>query len=83
MATIKTAISIDEDLYSKVKDLSLHLNISKSQIFSQAVSYIIEKKDNLELLKKLNEVYSTQLDEMDSGYLESVKKSYSNSIKKW
>ena len=72
MPAIKTAISIDEDLYNKVKDLSSSLNISKSQIFSQAVEYFINKKNNLELLKKINESYSPELDEIDIEYLQSI-----------
>ena len=83
MASIKTAISIDEDLYKEVKNLSSKLNISKSQIFSQAVQYLIDKKTNLELLKKINESYSAELNEIDSEYLKAAKKSYSQIIDKW
>ena len=83
MPAIKTAISIDEDLYKKVKDLSSRLNMSKSQIFSQAVEYFIDKKNNLELLKKINELYSTELNEVDTEYLKAAKISYSKIIDKW
>jgi len=83
MATIKTAISIDEGLYIKVKDLSSRLNISKSRIFSQAVEYFIDKNDNLELLKKINDAYSSEINEVDPDYLIAVKKSYSKIIEKW
>ena len=83
MASIKTAISIDEDLYKEVKNLSSKLKISKSQIFSQAVQYLIDKKTNLELLKKINESYSAELNEIDSEYLKAAKKSYSQIIDKW
>ena len=83
MSAIKTAISIDEDLYEEVKDLSSRLNMSKSRIFSQAVEYFIDKKNNLELLKKINELYSTELNEIDTEYLEAAKKSYSKIIDKW
>ena len=83
MPAIKTAISIDEDLYKEVKKLSSSLNMSKSRIFSQAVEYFIYKKNNLELLKKINESYSEDLNEIDSEYIETAKKSYSKIIDKW
>ncbi len=83
MSTIKTAISIEERLYEEVKELSSRLNIPKSQIFSQAVEYFINKKNNLELLKKINESYSEVLNEIDTEYLEAVKKAYSPIIDKW
>ena len=83
MSTIKTAISIDEELYKKVQDLSSSLNIPKSRIFSQAVEYFIDKKNNLELLKKINDSYSSEIDEIDPEYLKATKKSYSKTIEKW
>ena len=83
MSTIKTAISIDEDLYKKVMVLSSKLKISKSQIFSQAVEYFIVKNNNIELLKKINEAYSSELNEINPEYLEATKKSYSKIIDKW
>jgi metal-responsive CopG/Arc/MetJ family transcriptional regulator len=83
MSTIKTAISIDEDLFNEVKDLSTRLNIPKSQIFSQAVQYFIDKKNNLELLKKINETYREELSEIDTDYLKAAKKPYSQIIDKW
>ena len=83
MSTVKTAISIEEGLYKKIKDLSTELKISKSQIFSQAVEYFIEKRSNLELLKKINEAYSHVIDDIDPEYLKGSKKIYSKIIDKW
>ena len=59
MATIKTAISIDKDLFDEVEALSHRIHLSRSQIFSQAVQGLIERKDNLTLLQKLNEAYGS------------------------
>lgn len=53
-STVKTAISIDSGIYRKVESLSRKLHISKSRFFTQAAQYMIEKNDNLELLKKIN-----------------------------
>ena len=83
MATVKTAISIEKSLYKKLKKLSEEINISRSQIFSQAVEYFINKKDNLELLKKINDAYSREIDNIDSEYLKATKKVYSKIIDKW
>ena len=57
MPTIKTAISIDKNLFDEVEELSHKIHLSRSQIFSQAVQSLIEKKNNLNLFKKLNEAY--------------------------
>jgi len=65
MPTIKTAISIDKDLFNEVEELSHKIHLSRSQIFSQAVKSLIERKDNLTLLQKLNKAYGSDTDGED------------------
>ncbi len=57
MAYMKTAISIDEGLFRKVEKLSTMLHMSRSQLFAQALEYLIDKSETLEIIQKLNEVY--------------------------
>jgi len=57
MSYMKTAISIDENLYRKAEKLSTKLNLSRSQLFAQALEYLLEKSETLEIIQKLNEVY--------------------------
>jgi hypothetical protein len=57
MSTIKTAISIDKDIYNDVVHTARKLHISKSRFFSQAAQYMIDHNKNLDLLKKINAAY--------------------------
>jgi len=57
---MKTAISIDKRLFSKAEKLSAKLHVSRSQFFSQAVEYMINKDESLDIIKRLNDVYSHQ-----------------------
>lgn len=57
MSYMKTAISIDEELYRKAEKLSTKLNLSRSQLFAQALEYLLEKSETLEIIQRLNEVY--------------------------
>ena len=57
MSYMKTAISIDEVLYKKAEKLSTKLNVSRSQLFSQALEYLLERSETLEIIQRLNEVY--------------------------
>jgi|GEM_PF-314501 metal-responsive CopG/Arc/MetJ family transcriptional regulator len=59
MPTIKTAISIDEDVYHEIERMTKRLHISRSQFFSQAAGYMITQKENIELLQKINAAYAT------------------------
>ncbi len=68
MAYVKTAISIDEELFNKAEKLSAKLHVSRSQFFSQAVEYMINKNESLNIIKRLNEIYS------DKDVLEEQKK---------
>ena len=73
MAVVKTAISIDESLFDKISKLSDEIKLSRSQIFSQAVRYFIDRKNNLELVRKINQTYSDVLDEDEIKLLEKSK----------
>lgn len=81
MAVIKTAISIDESLFDKINRLSEEIKLSRSQIFSQAVRYFIERKNNLELVRKINRAYSDVLDEDEMEQLEKSKRKYKEILK--
>ncbi len=81
MSTIKTAISIDKNLYNKVIELSSKLSIPKSRIFSQAVEYLIEKNENIELIKEINKGYPELLDENEKLLISKVKSKHSGLVK--
>ena len=54
MPTMKTAISIDKSLYRRVEALAKKLSLSRSQVFSQAVEYMIDRDENIELVRRIN-----------------------------
>ena len=81
MATIKTAISIDEKLFKKAEKLSHKLSLSRSQIFSQALEYLVKRNENLELLQKINEAYREPLDESEKLQLKKAKAKFSKLVK--
>lgn len=57
MPNVKTAISIEKPVFEKVNNLAKNLNVSRSYIFSQAAKEYIQRHQNIELLKQLNEAY--------------------------
>lgn len=62
MANIKTAISIEEQLFQRISELAQQLNISRSRFFALATKEFIERHQNLELLEALNEAYDKDSD---------------------
>lgn len=60
MPGVKTAISLDEELFNKVDNLAHKLHISRSRVFTIAVQDYLHKQENKSLLAQLNEAHSDQ-----------------------
>lgn len=82
MSFMKTAISIDEDLFRKAEKLSSKLQVSRSQLFAQALEYLIERSETLEVIQKLNEVYGQHQTD-DEVVPKSSKRKMKRVIDKW
>jgi metal-responsive CopG/Arc/MetJ family transcriptional regulator len=59
MPTKKTAVSIDEELFSKADSLARDLGVSRSGLYARALETFIGQRENAELLAEINEAYST------------------------
>lgn len=82
MPFMKTAISIDENLFHKAEKLSAKLHVSRSQLFAQALEYLIDRSETLEIIQKLNEVYG-QNDAETKAFSKSGKKRMKGIVGKW
>ena len=82
MAIMKTAISIEKDLFLKAEALSAKLDISRSQLFAQALQYLIGKSETLEVIRKLNEVYATD-DAVSGPAVKAGKRKLKRIIGRW
>jgi metal-responsive CopG/Arc/MetJ family transcriptional regulator len=71
MNSIKTAISIDRKTFASVNKMSRKLRISRSQFFSQAARYMVEKDENLDLIRRINAAF--EHDPEDDTRLKSEK----------
>ncbi|OQY34143.1 MAG: CopG family transcriptional regulator [Anaerolineaceae bacterium 4572_5.2] len=73
MATVKTAISINEPLYEMVNKLTAELNISRSRLFVVAVEEFIRRHENQRLLQQINLIYD-DLPEAEDAQLHSARR---------
>ena len=63
MATsIKTAISMQEELFKEVNKLAGELHVSRSRLFVMAVQDFIEKKKSHNLLSQINNAFNDHQD---------------------
>jgi metal-responsive CopG/Arc/MetJ family transcriptional regulator len=62
MQTIKTAISIEKNLFEQVENIAQTMNVSRSKLFVMALRDYVDRLKNRELLAQINAAYAEELD---------------------
>ena len=83
MSHIKTAVSIDEHIFQEIAKLAKAMNISRSELLTQAAKHFMEKQKNLKILENLNEVYKTPLTKDEAKLQKKTLKKSSRVIDQW
>lgn len=73
MSGVKTAISLDEELFARVNKLAHELHVSRSRLFSLAVEDYLRKQENQNLLARLNEAYGDHPDDEETKVAVAMK----------
>ena len=81
MGGVKTAISLDEELFNKVNKLASDMHVSRSRLFTIAVKDYLKKQENQSLLAQLNEAYSDYPDDEEKKVSQSMRAEHSKIIK--
>ncbi len=74
MATVKTAISIQESLFDQVNDLAEALQMPRSRLFTLAVEEFIKRYENRSIFEALNEVYDEAPDSGEEALQEGMRR---------
>lgn len=72
MAQIKTAISIDERLFTQAEETARELNLTRSGLYARALAEFLRKRDQDRLTEQLNAVYDGTLDPEDEALLRKM-----------
>ena len=84
MKMAKTTISIYEDLLRGAEQLANQMNISRSRLFSLALSNFIQRQKNFELFEQINKAYEDAPDINDKKWLREAKKRQRRAVEdKW
>ena len=84
MSLVKTAISLNEDLFKKANKLSAEMEISRSRLFQFAIESYIRQYDNKQILDRLNKIYSREPTIEEEKLQKSMKDYHKRMIKdKW
>ena len=83
MATsVKTAISMQKELFQKVNKLASELHISRSRLFVMAVQDFIKKKESQDLLSQINNAFSDQPDSEEITLQSNMRKKQAKKLEK-
>ena len=75
MPNIKTAISLDQDLFSQVEELASTMKVSRSRIFALAMEDFLRRQENRKLLERINAAYDDTPDPEQAIRLRSARRS--------
>lgn len=72
--TVKTAVSLPEELFAEVDRLAKEMGVPRSRVFVMALESFLERKRNQALLEALNQVYAEDLTEEEQRQLTALKR---------
>jgi metal-responsive CopG/Arc/MetJ family transcriptional regulator len=69
MPKVKTAISIDEELFKAAEERASKMEVSRSEFYARAVAKFVRDEESREITEQLNESYADGPDEEDEAAL--------------
>lgn len=81
MGSVKTAISLDEELFQQMEAIAKELEVSRSHLFVMAARDFLERHRNKALLEAINDAYDDMPSE-EEGHLQSeMRKRHYHAVK--
>ena len=81
MPGVKTAISLDEDLFNQINLLASDLQVSRSKLFTLAVKDYLRKQQGNKILAKLNAAYQDPPSDEESLLSAAMRKKQENIVR--
>jgi len=76
MATVKTAISLEDSLFKEAEALAKKMKVSRSRLFALALEEFLRRHQNQQLLEQLNAAYDDAPDPEEEALLHAARHSY-------
>ncbi len=85
MTIVKTAISIQKNLFQHAEEIAKEMKISRSRLFVLAVEDFIRRYENKLLLEEINRAYADGPDPEEQEYLRRMQRKSIQSLegKEW
>lgn len=63
MAKVKTAISLPSELFDEGEEIADKMGVSRSRLYAMALKDFLEKRENEELMLRINNAYADETDD--------------------
>lgn len=73
MPHVKTAISLDRELFAQLESLAEEMKVSRSQLLGLALEDFLQRRHNQVLLEQLNAAYDDGPDPTEQTLLQSMR----------
>ncbi len=83
MPNVKTAISLDQELFAQVEEIASTLKVSRSRIFAMAVKDYLCRQENQRLLEQINAAYGDTPDPEEQARLRSSQRLHRKIVDEW
>jgi Arc/MetJ family transcription regulator len=81
VATHKTTISIDEQLFAQAEALARQLHVPRSELYSRALREFLEEHENRALLERLDAVHGSAEPDQDDAHLRAgMRRAYARGV---
>lgn len=81
-SSVKTAISLQEELFKEVNKLAGELHVSRSKLFVMAVQDFIKKKESQNLLSQINNAFNDQPDSEEIELKKQMRKKQTKKLER-
>jgi metal-responsive CopG/Arc/MetJ family transcriptional regulator len=78
---MKTAISMDDDLLREADETARGMGLSRSRLFSLALSEYLLRRRREQMMLQLNEVYANGQDQPEKRLLRGIKSKVRKTVK--
>lgn len=78
---IKTAISLDKELFDEVEALAQEMEVSRSYVFSLAARQFIEHHRSQEMLDEINEAHHDLPDPVEEAHQKQMRVKHFEAVK--
>ncbi|HHB75325.1 MAG TPA: CopG family transcriptional regulator [Desulfobulbus sp.] len=80
--TVKTAISIQKELFQEVNRLAEELHVSRSKLFVLAVRDFIKKNENKKIISQINKAFDDYPDSTEENLHNAMRQKQAGTIER-